>query len=62
MIKLPLNMGFVELGYFFHLYILLLIGFLANAINIYAGINGLEVGQSLVIGLFSFIVSYLENA
>lgn len=26
--------------------------FCTNAINIYAGINGLEVGQSIVIGCF----------
>lgn len=43
-IKFPLDFGTIDIGYFYHLYILLLIGFLSNAINIYAGINGLEVG------------------
>ncbi len=46
----------VELGVFFMVYMALLSVFCTNAINIYAGINGLEVGQSLVIavGILSF--------
>jgi len=41
----------VELGLFFMIYMALLAVFCTNAINIYAGINGLEAGQSLVIGV-----------
>lgn len=40
----------VDLGWFYKLYMLLLAVFCSNAINIHAGINGLEVGQALVIG------------
>mmetsp|Transcript_254 Transcript_254/g.459 ORF Transcript_254/g.459 Transcript_254/m.459 type:complete len:301 (+) Transcript_254:54-956(+) len=39
----------IELGYVFLLYMGLLSVFCTNAINIYAGINGLEVGQSYII-------------
>ncbi len=40
----------VELGFFFLIYMGLLAIFCTNAINIYAGINGLEVGQAYIIG------------
>jgi UDP-N-acetylglucosamine--dolichyl-phosphate N-acetylglucosaminephosphotransferase len=40
----------VDLGIFFYIYMAMLTVFNTNAINIYAGINGLEVGQSLIIG------------
>jgi len=40
----------VNLGVFYLLYMGLLAVFCTNAINIHAGINGLEVGQSYVIG------------
>ncbi|KAL9180996.1 hypothetical protein ACHAXT_009801 [Thalassiosira profunda] len=40
----------VNLGLFYLVYMGLLAVFCTNAINIYAGINGLEVGQSYVIG------------
>jgi UDP-N-acetylglucosamine--dolichyl-phosphate N-acetylglucosaminephosphotransferase len=40
----------VNLGMFYLLYMGLLAVFCTNAINIYAGINGLEVGQSYIIG------------
>lgn len=39
------------LGYVYHLAMSLISVFATNSINIYAGINGLEVGQSIVIGL-----------
>lgn len=43
-------LGFsLELGVFFQVYMGLLAVFCTNAINIYAGINGLEAGQSIVI-------------
>jgi UDP-N-acetylglucosamine--dolichyl-phosphate N-acetylglucosaminephosphotransferase len=34
--------------------------FCTNSINIYAGINGLEAGQSLIIGIAIIIHNYLE--
>ncbi len=39
----------VDLGPLYYVYMGMLAVFCTNAINIYAGINGLEVGQSLVI-------------
>ena len=40
----------IETGYLYLLYMGMLAVFCTNAINIYAGINGLEAGQSYVIG------------
>lgn len=40
----------VDLGIFYFIYMGLLAVFCTNAINIYAGINGLEAGQSFVTG------------
>lgn len=34
-----------EVGFCYYIYILMLSIFCTNAINIYAGINGIEVGQ-----------------
>lgn len=51
-VPLPLRAwlpGVVDLGVLYYLYMGLLAVFCTNAINIYAGINGLEAGQSLVI-------------
>ena len=42
----------VDLGAAYYVYMALLSIFCTNAINIYAGINGLEAGQSLIIALF----------
>lgn len=42
---------FIELSYFFYFYLICISIFCVNSINIYAGISGLESGQSLVIGL-----------
>jgi len=39
----------IDLGLFYYLYMGMLAVFCTNAINIYAGVNGLEVGQSVVI-------------
>ena len=39
------------LGPLFYVYIGMLAVFCTNAINIYAGVNGLEVGQAIVIAL-----------
>lgn len=38
----------IDLGLMYHVYMMLLAIFCTNSINIYAGINGLEVGQALV--------------
>ncbi|CAK5236107.1 unnamed protein product [Aphanomyces euteiches] len=43
--------GIVDLGYVYYLYMGMMAVFCTNAINIYAGCNGLEAGQSFVIGL-----------
>ncbi|KAJ2783416.1 tunicamycin resistance protein [Coemansia interrupta] len=50
----------VDLGWLYYLYIGLMAVFCTNAINILAGINGVEVGQSLVIAL-SIIAKDLAN-
>ncbi|CAE7365032.1 Dpagt1 [Symbiodinium sp. CCMP2456] len=39
----------IDLGVFFYAFLLLLAVFSTHAINIYAGVNGLEVGQAVVI-------------
>eukprot|EP00048_Salpingoeca_helianthica_P021155 m.10672 g.10672 ORF g.10672 m.10672 type:complete len:427 (+) comp5651_c0_seq1:22-1302(+) len=41
----------VDLGVLFYVYMGMLAVFCTNAINIYAGVNGIEAGQSLVIAL-----------
>jgi len=38
----------IDVGLFYHLYMIIYAIFTTNAINIYAGVNGIEVGQSLV--------------
>ena len=53
----------VELGVLYYVYMGMLAIFCTNAINILAGINGLEVGQSVIIGktqkkLSSLIIQY----
>ena len=40
----------IELGVLYYVYMGMLAIFCTNAINILAGINGLEVGQSVIIG------------
>ena len=40
----------IELGVLYYIYMGMLAIFCTNAINILAGINGLEVGQSVIIG------------
>ena len=41
--------AYVELGWLYKAYMVALVTFCANAINILAGVNGLEAGQTLVI-------------
>ncbi|KAJ2882792.1 tunicamycin resistance protein, partial [Coemansia asiatica] len=50
----------VDLGTLYYVYIGLMAVFCTNAINILAGINGVEVGQSIVIAL-SIIVKDIAN-
>ena len=42
---------FIDLGVLYHLYMILWCIWCGNAINIHAGINGIEVGQTLVIAI-----------
>lgn len=51
----PILGGHIDLGILYLLYMSMLAVFCTNAINIYAGINGIEVGQSFIIGCFIFI-------
>lgn len=46
---LKLSSGYLELGILYKLYMIALVIFCANSINILAGINGLEAGQTFVI-------------
>ncbi|KAI6228934.1 Glycosyltransferase, group 4 family [Aphelenchoides fujianensis] len=46
-----LGTSYLELGLLFYVYMAMLVIFCTNAINIIAGINGIEVGQSLVIAV-----------
>ena len=41
-----------DLDFLYYIYMGMLAIFCTNSINIYAGLNGLEVGQSLIIGTF----------
>lgn len=50
----------LELGVFYLAYIIALTIFCTNAINIYAGINGIEVGQSLIIACGIAIIDAQE--
>lgn len=52
----------VETGYWYLLYMGMLAVFCTNAINIYAGINGLEAGQSMVIGCAVLVHNLWEIA
>lgn len=50
----------INLGILYYVYMGMLAVFCTNAINIYAGINGIEAGQSLVIGLSILISNIIE--
>ena len=50
----------LDLGLFYKVYMSLLAIFCTNSINIYAGINGLEVGQTIVIGCSLLLHNVLE--
>jgi UDP-N-acetylglucosamine--dolichyl-phosphate N-acetylglucosaminephosphotransferase len=62
-VPIPLRSWFgydITLGIFYLLYMEILAVFCTNAINIYAGINGLETGQAVVLALEILIHNYLE--
>lgn len=50
----------IDLGYFYYLYMLCLTVFCTNSINIYAGVNGLEVGQSIIISISIIMYNIIE--
>lgn len=50
----------VDLGFLYYIYMGMLAVFCTNAINILAGINGLEVGQSVVICLSIIVHNIIE--
>ena len=52
----------VNLGIIYHTYMGMLSVFCTNAINIYAGINGIEAGQSFIIGCFIFLHNVIVRA
>ena len=54
------NIKLIELGIIYKFYMSLLAIFCTNSINIYAGINGLEVGQSLIISLTIILYNLIE--
>ena len=56
----PSITNLVNLGNWYLLYMSLLSIFTTNAINIYAGINGLEAGQSFIIAIFVVLHNILE--
>lgn len=57
---IPYLGNYVELGMFYYMYMLMVAIFCTNAINIYAGVNGIEVGQSLVIACSILLHNLLE--
>lgn len=53
---------FVDLGPLYYLYMGMLAVFCTNSINICAGINGLEVGSSFIIGCFILIHNIIVSS
>lgn len=54
------NTTYVDFGLLYYVFIIMLIIFCTNAINIIAGINGVEVGQSLVIAISVAIYNIIQ--
>lgn len=52
--------GMLHLGPVYYLYLIMLIIFCLNSINILAGVNGLEAGQSFIIGLGFIVYNLIE--
>ncbi len=55
-----IGMNSIEIGFLFNIYMAMLAVFCTNSINIYAGINGLEVGQSIIIGITILFFNLIE--
>ena len=51
----------VELGSVYYVWMLMMAIFCTHSINIHAGINGLEVGQSIIIGTTACISAYVDE-
>ena len=51
---------FVELGVLFYLFLMVLAVFSTHAINILAGVNGLEVGQAVVVAVAVFVLNVVQ--
>ena len=52
----------LHLGPLYYIYLIMLIIFCLNSINILAGVNGLEAGQSFIIGLGFITYNIIELA
>jgi len=52
--------GILQLGPFYYCYLIALIIFCTNAINILAGVNGLETGQAFVMGVGFILYNTIE--
>ena len=52
----------LELGALYHLYMLLFVVFATNSINILAGLNGLEAGQTLVVACSCLVFNLQQVA
>ncbi|EEB20281.1 UDP-N-acetylglucosamine--dolichyl-phosphate N-acetylglucosaminephosphotransferase, putative [Pediculus humanus corporis] len=50
----------VNLGFLYYVYMGMLAVFCTNAINILAGVNGLEVGQSIIIAISIALLNFIE--
>ncbi len=59
-LQILLGMDHLEIGFLFYVYLGMLAVFCSNSINIYAGINGLEVGQSVIIGISIIFFNLIE--
>lgn len=51
---------YLDLGILYYIYMGMLAVFCTNSINIYAGINGIEAGQSFIIGCFILLHNIIE--
>ena len=56
----PEGLGLVDLGRAYQIYMVLLVVFCTNAVNIYAGVNGLECGQVYVIACSILTMAAIE--
>ena len=50
----------LNLGIFYYIFMLMFVIFCTNAVNIYAGINGLEVGQTIVLSVTVILYNLVE--